>query len=247
MRHGERIDSSNLQNNVQILPKYDPELTEKGNELAKDIGIQIATKFRAYIDNNGIKLYSSPFTRTLESAISMRNSMQTIIKNKNNQELIVLNDIGEYNMYSYDIYPITLYYLNGKKEKETKLYEQLIINKIKKSDINYDIKSIDYGEVRFPESQEEAHLRYESVIKRLISEMKGKTGYLIILMTHGEGVCAAGKYLHSLIKDNNEKKKHEDYFNNITGYNQPFCNSLCFKLNKNSEVSYCCNIIPNNL
>ena len=30
MRHGERIDSSNLQDNAQILPKYDPELTEKG-------------------------------------------------------------------------------------------------------------------------------------------------------------------------------------------------------------------------
>ena len=116
-RHGERIDTSSEKNN-QKANEYDPELTEKGNELAKDIGIQIATKFRSYIDNNGIKLYSSPFTRTLESAISMRNSMQTIIKNKNNQELIVLNDIGEYNMYSYDIYPITLYYLNGKRRKK---------------------------------------------------------------------------------------------------------------------------------
>ena len=39
MRHGERIDC--ISKSSQILSEYDPELTEKGIEQAKDIGKQL--------------------------------------------------------------------------------------------------------------------------------------------------------------------------------------------------------------
>ena len=242
-RHGERIDCTNEYQN-QRSNKYDPELTLKGNELSKNIGIQIATKFKSYIDNNDIKLYCSPFTRTLETALSMRNEMQKIIKNKNNQELIIVKDLGELNFYSYDIYPTLLYYLNGKKEKETKLYKELIMDKITKSSIKYDLKHIDYGEVRFPEGKKEADLRYINFLKKLMDEIKDKSGYLIIIVTHGEGVSACGKYLHNLIKDKDEKSSY--YFKRINGDNQKYCNSICFKITKDGNISHFGNILPNN-
>ena len=244
-RHGERIDCTNEYQN-QRASEYDPELTKKGNELSKNIGIQIANKFKSYIDKNGIKLYCSPFTRTLETALSMRNEMDKIIPNKTNQELIIVKDLGEINFYSYDIYPTLLYYLNGKKEKGTKLYEELIMDKIKKSNVKYDLKHIDYGEVLFPEGKKEADLRYINFLKKIMDEIKDKMVYLIIIVTHGEGVSACSKYLYNLIKVKDEKEKISGYFNKISGGNQKYCNSVCFKITKNGEVHYCCNILPNN-
>ena len=245
-RHGERIDCSYEYLN-QRANEYDPELTQKGNELSKNIGIQIATKFKSYIDKNDIKLYCSPFTRTLETALSMRNEMQKIIQNnKTNQELRIVKDLGELNFYSYDVYPTLLYYLNGKKEKQTKLYEELIMDKIKKSNIKYVLKHIDYGEVRFPEGRKEADLRYINSLKKIMDEIKDKIGYLIIIVTHGEGVSACSKYLYNLIKEKDLKENVSDYFTNINGDNQKYCNSVCFKIKKNGEISYCCKLLPNN-
>jgi len=249
-RHGERIDRTNHRNE-QRANKDDPELTQRGNDLAKNIGKKIATKFKSYIDKNDIKLYSSPFTRTLETALSMRNEMQKIITNKDRQELLIVRELGEWNLYKIDIYPTILYYLNGKKQKETKLYEDIILNKTNQS-IKYDIKYIDNGEVKYPEKREEADKRYINFLQKILNEIKGTTGNLVILVSHGEFVSACCRYLCSLIKKQIEKNIKikdiknlwPDFLNIITGDNQKYCNSFCFKFDKNGNVSFYDTILP---
>ena len=112
-RHGERIDCSSERNNQKTM-KGDPELTETGINLSKYLGQRIYTEFKPYIEQNRIKLFVSPFTRTLETAISLRNEMQMNLS-KTNQDFYIIKNLGEANFYNFDLYPnICAVYVNEK-------------------------------------------------------------------------------------------------------------------------------------
>ena len=97
-RHSERIDCSNEREN-QRSKRGDPELTFNGINLSKNLGQKILSEFKSYIAQNKIKLYVSPFTRTLETAITLRNEIQKNSE-KTNQELFITKNLGEVNFYN---------------------------------------------------------------------------------------------------------------------------------------------------
>ena len=74
--------------------KGDPELTKTGINLSKYLGQRIYTEFKPYIEQNRIKLFVSPFTRTLETAISLRNEMQMNLT-KANQDFYIPKSCGK--------------------------------------------------------------------------------------------------------------------------------------------------------
>ena len=237
-RHSERIDCTNERMN-QRAKKGDPELTTNGLKLSKILGLKIASEFKLCINKNKIKLYVSPFTRTLETAISIRNEIQNKLEINPNQEMLVVRDLGEWNLYNYNLYPNVLFY---NKQNNKELYNDLILNLAEEGNVKYEIKSIENDEIKFPESKEEADTRYINTLKNLIEELKNKESNLVIFVIHGEGVAACCKYLCNIIKEKNgqdESKLWPDFLNKINGDNQNYCNSFCFKINKaGNEISY---------
>ena len=234
-RHSERIDCTSERNN-QRSNKGDPELTKNGINLSKYLGQRIYSEFKSYIEQKKVKLLISPFTRTLETAITMRNEMQTNLSHTN-QELYIVKNLGEVNFYNFDLYPNILYY---NKDNNHQLYQDLILNKMKEGKIDYNIVDIDNGNVKHQETLEESDKRYEIELKKILEELKGKNSYLIIIVTHGEGVAACCRYLCNIIKQNSEQgnnnnKLYSNFLNIITGYNQNYCNAFCFKINKTGE------------
>lgn len=132
-RHGERIDCSPERNN-QKTKKGDPELTKNGINLSKYLGQRIYTEFKLYIEQNRIKLFVSPFTRTLETAITIRNEMQTNLS-KTNQDFYIVKNLGEVNFYNFDLYPNILYY---NTDSNHQIYQDLIIDKMTEGNIDYN-------------------------------------------------------------------------------------------------------------
>ena len=154
-RHGERIDCSSERDNQRTM-KGDPELTKNGINLSKYLSQRIYTEFKPYVEQNRIKLFVSPFTRTLETAITIRNEMQ-INLSKTNQDFYIVKNLGEVNFYSIDLYPNILYY---NKDSNHQLYRDLILNKMTEGKIDYNIIDID-GNVKYKETRSEADERYE--------------------------------------------------------------------------------------
>ena len=232
-RHSERIDCSKEYEN-QRSKRGDPELTSNGINLSKTLGQKILSEFKSYVEQNKIKLYVSPFTRTLQTAIAMRNEMQKNLE-KTSQELFIIKNLGEVNFYSFNLYPNILYY---NKENNSELYQDLILRKMHEGKINYEINNIENGDIKYKETRLEADERYVKVLKKLIDELKGKQSNLVIIMQHGEGVAACCRYLCEKIKEksgNQKNKLYSDFLNIITGDNQNYCNSFCFNLSKNGE------------
>ena len=232
-RHSERIDCSNESGN-QRSKRGDPELTFNGINLSKNLGQKILSEFKSYIAQNKIKIYVSPFTRTLETAISLRNEIQKNSE-KANQELFINKNLGEVNFYSINLYPNILYY---NKETNNVLYEDIILRKMREGNINYKIKDISCEEVKYKETRDEADERYIKELQKIINNIKGESNFLIIIVQHGEGVAACCRYLCNKIKEksgNDNNKLFPDFLNFITGDNQRYCNSFCFKLSKNGE------------
>ena len=237
-RHGERIDCSSERNNQKTM-KGDPELTKTGINLSKYLGQRIYTEFKPYIEQNRIKLFVSPFTRTLETAISIRNEMQMNLT-KANQDFYIIKNLGEVNFYNFDLYPNILYYNTNTNHQ---IYQDLIIDKMNQGNIDYNIIDIDNGNVKYKETRSDADERYENELKKILEELKGKKSYLYIIVQHGEGVAACCRYLCNIIKQNsiqeNNNKLYPNFLNMITGDNQNYCNSFCFKINTaGDKISY---------
>ena len=233
-RHSERIDCTSERNN-QRSKKGDPELTKYGIDLSKHLGQIFYKEFKSYIEHDKVRLYVSPFTRTLETAISLRNEMQ-INLSKTNQEFIIDNNLGEVNFYDFNLYPNILFY---NKDNNQQLYQELILNKMNEGKINYIINNISNDNVKYQETLLESDERYEKELKKILEQYKGKESNLIIIVTHGEGVAACCRYLCNIIKQNSEqgnnKKLFSDFLDIITGNNQNYCNSFCFRINKTGE------------
>ena len=104
--------------------------------------------------------------------------------------------------------------------------------------VNYEINNIENGDIKYKETRKEADERYIKVLQKIIEELKGKHSNLIIIIQHGEGVAACCRYLCEKIKEksgNHKNKLYSDFLNIITGDNQNYCNSFCFKLSKNCD------------
>ena len=200
-RHSERIDCSNEFRN-QRSKRGDPELTSNGIDLSKALGQKILSEFKPYVEQNKIKLYVSPFTRTLQTAIAMRNEMQKNLE-KSTQELFIIKNLGEVNFYNFNLYPNILYY---NKENNSELYQDLILSKMQEGKVNYEINNIENGDMRL-----EADERYVKVLTKLIDELKGKESNLVIIMQHGEGVAACCRYLCEKIKEKSGNHKNKLY------------------------------------
>ena len=239
-RHSERIDFTKERFN-QRSNKGDPELTNNGINLSKYLGQKIYKEFKSYIEDNKIKLYVSPFTRTLETAITLRNEMQQSLE-KINQQLNIILNLGELNFYDFDLYQNVLFCNKDKNEKNKELFDDLINNKMSQGKVNYEINYISEGNIKYPETVLEADERYVNTLKKILEELKNKESNLVILVTHGEGVAACCKYLCEIIRKKtgeNHDKLWSDYLNIITGFNQNYCNSFCFKIDKTGEnISY---------
>ena len=232
-RHSERIDCSNEREN-QRSKRGDPELTFNGINLSKNLGKKILSEFKSYIAQNKIKIYVSPFTRTLETAISLRNEIQKNSE-KTNQELFIAKNLGEVNFYNINLYPNILYY---NKETNNELYKDIILRKMEEGNVNYEIKDISNEDVKYKETRDEADERYIKEFLKIINNIKGESNFLIIIVQHGEGVAACCRYLCNKIKEksgNDNNKLFPDFLNYISGDNQRYCNSFCFKLSKNGE------------
>ena len=239
-RPGERIDCIFEREN-QESNKGDPELTNNGINLSKTLGQKIAERFQSYVEENKIILYVSPFTRTLQTAIALRNEMQSNFQ-QTNQQLIINKNLGECNIYSYNLYPDVLYLNLANHRHNSVLYEQLVGSKMTEGKVNYEIINID-GNVKYREDIKESDERYEICLKNILDELKGKESKLVIIVTHGEGVAACCRYLCNKIKEkhqqDNNKKLWPNFLNTITGDNQDYCNSFCFKINNTGEnISY---------
>ena len=239
-RPGERIDCIFEREN-QESNKGDPELTNNGINLSKTLGQKIAERFQSYVEENKIILYVSPFTRTLQTAIALRNEMQSNFQ-QTNQQLIINKNLGECNIYSYNLYPDVLYLNLANNRHNSVLYEQLVGSKMTEGKVNYEIINID-GNVKYREDIKESDERYEICLKNILDELKGKESKLVIIVTHGEGVAACCRYLCNKIKEkhqqDNNKKLWPNFLNTITGDNQDYCNSFCFKINNTGEnISY---------
>ena len=239
-RHSERIDCTKERFN-QRSNRGDPELTNNGINLSKHLGQKILKEFKLYIEENKVKLYVSPFTRTLETAITLRNEMQKNLE-KVNQVLKIIQNLGEINFYDLDLYPNVLFCNKDKNEKNKELYDDLINNKMSQGNINYEINYVSEGNIKYPESISEAEERYVKTLKKILEEFKNKESNLIILVIHGLGVSACCKYLCDIIRKKtgeNNIKLWPDFLNIITGDNQKYCNSFCFKIDKTSDnISY---------
>ena len=171
-RHSERIDCTKERDN-QRTKRGDPELTNNGINLSKNLGKKILSEFKPYIEQNKIKLYVSPFTRTLETAITLRNEMQNNL-DKTNQQLFIVKNLGEWNLYNYNLYPNILFYNKNESSKNTELYNDLILKKLNEGNINYEIDMIEDNEIKFPETKEEADDRYITTLKKILEEIKNQ-------------------------------------------------------------------------
>ena len=236
-RHSERIDCTKERDN-QRTKRGDPELTNNGINLSKNLGKKILSEFKPYIEQNKIKLYVSPFTRTLETAITLRNEIQNNL-DKTNQQLFIVKNLGEWNLYNYNLYPNILFYNKNESSKNTELYNDLILKKLNDGNINYEIDMIEDNEIKFPETQEEADDRYITTLKKILEEIKNQESNLIIIVQHGEGVAACCKYLCNIIKEKsseNNSKLFPEFLNKINGNNQNYCNSFCFRIDKTGDI-----------
>ena len=106
MRHGERIDDTKL---TQLLSEYDPELTPKGINQAKDIGKQLKKCLKKEIKL--INLYTSPFTRTIMTGLNVINQIN---ENRKSNILLIkgLSEMYTENNFKYN--PFDTLLINNK-------------------------------------------------------------------------------------------------------------------------------------
>ena len=117
LRHGERVDRVGLP--ITFHPK-DPEMTDNGKNQAFEAG----KKIKYYIEENigdlnqiNIHIISSPFTRTLQTSVQLRNSL---FENDKNKQIILKNYLSEYIDHEFEgIHPNNIIgiYINHPKFK----------------------------------------------------------------------------------------------------------------------------------
>lgn len=183
MRHGERIDNSLTESKHQQLKEYDPELTNKGLEQAKNIGEQLQCIITCALKS--IKVYSSPFTRTLQTG-------HKVAKAFKDSEVVFhihegLSELLGQNNFKYNPLSTLLYYnINNNQYKN-------FLSFLNPNQCNYSKYNLVY-----PETFEKGIERYRNTAKEIASLIEKGNEDLSIIVTHGYGVSSISTCLFNL-------------------------------------------------
>ena len=90
MRHGERQDCDESPTLIQNLD--DPELSSIGLKQALDIGHQLKLNLLG-INFSEINIFTSPFTRTIQTALNTANGFD--VNDKINKNIYIIKDLAE--------------------------------------------------------------------------------------------------------------------------------------------------------
>lgn len=184
MRHAERNDMEN--NNNQIFPKDDPDLTKKGIEQALNIGKKLKETFFNKITINEINIFSSPFTRTLMTGIYTCNSLnKNILKN-----LYLISNLSEYGIdinfnNNKNKSPISFFINNDKNYK--KLWDEYIIKPTQ--NFNYNICNLNSSYLKI-EDNNKLNEDFNNVMKGILNySSKTKGNSINFVVSHHMTLC----------------------------------------------------------
>ena len=241
MRHGERQDCDD--NPPLIKNVDDPELSSIGIQQALDIGNQIKLNLLG-INFSEINIFTSPYTRTIQTALNTANGFD--VNDSINKNIYIIKDLSE-NGYkdgfekNLDKGPI---YYGRKNNKYKKLYNQLIFPYYNGK--NYKWNNFDFeSKLTENENEEKIKDRYYTIIENLynyiITKNTNNGNSLNIISSHQYGIIFMMEKIISILNDKNEDKIDFD-FNKQNYY---FGCSYCFKISKEKKFSYLGLITPN--
>ena len=242
MRHGERQDCDDNQSPL-IKSIDDPELSSIGIQQSLDIGHQLKLNLLG-INFSEINIFTSPFTRTIQTALNAANGFD--VNDSINKNIFIIKDLAENGYkegFEKSIGKGPLYYGRNITEYK-KLYKKLIVPyyKGKKyiwNDFDFESKIKEY------ENEEGIRDRYYTVIDNLYQYINSKImnigNSLNIIATHQYGVSFMMEKLISILNDKNENKIFFD-FDKQKYY---FCCSYCFKISKEKKFTYLGLLNPN--
>ena len=241
MRHGERQDCDDTPPLIKSLD--DPELSSIGIKQALDIGYQINLNLLG-INISEINIFTSPFTRTIQTALNTANGFD--INDTINKNIYIIKDLAENGYkdgFEESLGKGPLYY--GKNHNQyKKLYNQLIFPYYKGKKYtwnNFDFES----HLREIENDEQIKERYYNIIENLYNYINSKStnsgNSLNIITTHQYGVSFMMEKMISILNEKNENKINFDF----NKQNYFFCCTYCFKISKEKIFSYLGLIRPN--
>ena len=242
MRHGERQDCDDNQSPL-IKSIDDPELSSIGIQQSLDIGHQLKLNLLG-INFSEINIFTSPFTRTIQTALNAANGFD--VNDSINKNIFIIKDLAENGYkegFEKSIGKGPLYYGRNITEYK-KLYKKLIVPyyKGKKyiwNDFDFESKIKEY------ENEEGIRDRYYTVIDNLYQYINSKImnigNSLNIIATHQYGVSFMMEKVISILNDKNENKIFFD-FDKQKYY---FCCSYCFKISKEKKFTYLGLLNPN--
>jgi broad specificity phosphatase PhoE len=176
MRHGERMDC--VDENQQKFHKHDPELTEKGYKQAFSIGEQILfflTENNKSLSKMKIRIVSSPFARTLQTAKGVIETLQWADK-------CITTDNGLSEYIKKDGFSS-----NPSNFLELLNHNQMLLKEF--TDIKIEAAQPSLELPTYPEPFDKCLFRYRETHKRLVEKFIVQENVdLLIIVTHGYGV-----------------------------------------------------------
>ena len=242
MRHGERQDCDDKNPPIRINTN-DTELSSIGINQALDIGYQLKLNLLG-ISISEINIFTSPFTRTIQTALNTANGFD--MNDNINKNIYIIKDLAEIGYkdgFEENVDKGPLYY--GKNNnKYQKLYNQLISPYYKGK--KYFWNTFDFeSKLIYNESYNQSKDRYFAVMDNLYNYINTKNinngNSLNIISTHQDGLNIMLTKFISILNDNNNNKinfdfEKQQYF---------FCHSYCFKITKEKIINYLGLLKPN--
>ena len=242
LRHGERQDCDD--NKPPLIKSLDdPELSSIGIQQSLDIGHQLNLNLLG-INFSEINIFTSPFTRTIQTALNVANVFD--INDSINKNIYIIKDLAENGYkdgFEKNIDKGPLYYGRNINEYK-KLYNELVVPYYKGK--KYFWNNFDF-ESKLKEIENEAEIkdRYYTVINNLYQYIYSKNtnngNSLNIISTHQYGVSFIMEKIISMLNEQSENKIDFD-FDKQKYY---FCCTYCFKISKEKKFYYLGLLNPN--
>ena len=242
MRHGERQDCDDNQPPL-IKSMDDPELSSIGIRQSLDIGHQLKLNLLG-INFSEINIFTSPFTRTIQTALNTANGFDE--NDSINKNIYIIKDLAENGYkegFEKNIVRGPLYY--GRNINEYKnLYNELVVpyyqhKKYFWNDFDFESK------LKEIENEEEIKDRFYTIIDNLYKYINSKNtnngNSLNIIATHQYGVIFMMEKIISILNEKNENKINFDF----DKQKYFFCCSYCFKISKDKNFHYLGKLEPN--
>ena len=242
MRHGERIDNTNMKKN-QELPKYDPELTYEGMKQAINIGYQLLNYLNEQkIEINDINIFNSPSLRTLQTGILTAGSFD--YSDKIEKVIRIITDLNETSVqggFENNKEESPIYYYKNKDKLLHNLYDKYITKLIK--DRNYRYGSLDFTSILGKDALEDGETmkkRAQNVITNINSF--SRTSYnqgentLNIVATHQLNVAMIIEFLFDELNKEYKNKGLDEI--KIIDQSFGYCHCYLFKYDENEQFSF---------